>query len=165
MKASFVTLVFLIATASSCFAGGNTSIVDIDKVTSIKIEKERIVIVGSGMIRKRVMTDAEHADDSAFGQPALWFHAKVRDCNFEVIPYHMRSDVKGVPGPSPDDISPEMKAQSMKWWAGTLATAKEIRSGDSVTIGYQREKMTITSVFVTNVVGSGSLRVREVVKE
>ena len=32
--------------------------------------------------------------------------------------------------------------------------------GDAITIGYQREKMTITSVYVTNV-GSGRLRVRK----
>jgi hypothetical protein len=142
-------------------AGGNSSIVELDKVTSIKIEAERIIIVGSGMLRKRVMSDAEHGDRTAFGQPTQLLHAKVTDCEFVVIPYHNRSDVKGVPGPDPEDMTAEMKAQSMKWWADTLASAKEIRVGDAITIGYQREKMTITSVYVTKIVGSGSLRVRK----
>ena len=142
-------------------AGGNTSIVDLDKVSSIKIEAERIVIVGSGMLRKRVMSNVEHGDSKAFGQPTQMLHAKVTDCKFEVIPYHLRSDVKGVPGPDPKDMTPEMKAQSTKWWAGTLERAKQIRVGDAITIAYQREKMTITSVYVTHIVGSGSLRVRE----
>ena len=161
MKASLLASVLLTVTLQHSFAGGNTSIVELDKVASIKIEAKRIVIVGSGMIRKRVMSDAEHGDGSAFGQPAQWLHAKVTDCEFEVIPYHSRSDVKGVPGPDPENITPEMKAQSMKWWADTLARAKKIRVGDAITIGYQREKMTITSVYVTNIVGSGSLRVRK----
>ena len=52
----------------------------------------------------------------------------------------------------------ELKEKSKEWWAGTLANAKQIKEGDAVTIGFQREKMTITSVYVTNVVGSGSLR-------
>ncbi len=87
------------------------------------------------------------------------------DCEFEVIPYHIRSDVKGVPGPDPENITPEMKARSMKWWAHTLARAKEVRVGDTITISYQREKMTITSVYVTNVVGSGGLTVRKAKKD
>jgi hypothetical protein len=165
MKTSIVTFALLIATSQLSFAGGNTSIVELDKVTSIKIEGERIIIVGSGMLRKRVMTDAEHANDTAFGQPALWFHAKVTNCEFEVIPYHLRSDVQGVPGPDPKDVTPEMKAQSEKWWKDTLASAKEIRVGDAITISYQREKMTITSVYITNIVGSGSLRVRKAEKD
>ena len=142
-------------------AGGNSSIVELDKVSSIKIEDERVFIVGSGMIRKRVLSDAEHGDGSVFGQPAQWLYAKVNECKFEIIPYHHRSDVKGVPGPDPDNLTPEMKAQSMKWWEGTLERAKEIKVGDAITIGFQREKMTITSVYVTEVVGSGSLRVRK----
>jgi hypothetical protein len=67
--------------------------------------------------------------------------------------------VKGVPGPDPDKITPEEKAMSLKWWAGTLAKAKKIQAGDAITIGYQREKMTITSVYVTHIVGSGSLSI------
>ena len=161
MKTSLVTFALLIAAPQLSFAGGNTSIVELDKVASVKIDAERIIIVGSGMIRKRVMSDAEHANGSAFGQPALWFHAKVSDCEFEVIPYHSRSDVKGVPGTGPENITAESKAQSMKWWADTLVSAKEIRVGDAITIAYQREKMTITSVYVTNIVGSGSLTVRK----
>jgi hypothetical protein len=165
MKTSLLTFAFFSVTLFHSFAGGNTSIVELDKVTSIKIEAERIFIVGSGMVRKRVMSDAEHGNDSVFGQPAVWFHAKVTDCEFEVIPYHMRSDVEGVPGIDPENVTPEIKAKSMKWWAGTLAKAKEIRVGDAITIVYQREKMTITSVYVTNIVGSGSLSIRKGVKE
>ena len=32
--------------------------------------------------------------------------------------------------------------------------------GDKLQIGYQRERMTITSVYVTHIVGSGSLTVQ-----
>ncbi|MDA7510068.1 hypothetical protein N8766_05085 [bacterium] len=159
MKTSLLVCALLFATLQNSRAGGNTSIVELHKVSSIKIEDERIVIVGNGMIRKRVLSDAEHGDGSAFGQPVQWLHAKVTECEFEIIPYHSRSDVKGVPGPNPENLSPEMKAQSMKWWAGTLANAKKIRIGSPATIGYQHEKMTITSVYVTHIVGSGSLSV------
>ncbi|MEM7386317.1 MAG: hypothetical protein AAF514_15355 [Verrucomicrobiota bacterium] len=165
MKTPLLALFILLTTLQLSPAGGNTSIVDLDKVTSIKIESERIVIVGSGMLRKRVMSDAEHGDDTAFGQPAQWLHAKVTDCEFEIIPYHSRSDVKGVPGIDPDNITPEMKAQSMRWWEGTLAKARGIKTGDAITIGYQREKMTITGFYVTHILGSGSLSHRAVEKD
>ena len=78
-----------------------------------------------------------------------------------MVPYHIGDDIEGVPGPSPKNMTPEMKAQSMKWWAGTLADAKKIKAGDAITIGFQREKMTITSVYVTHVIGSGSLMLKE----
>ena len=58
-----------------------------------------------------------------------------------------------------------MIAQSMKWWADTLVHAKKIKVGDALTIGYQREKMTITSVYVTHIVGSGSVRVSKPSKD
>lgn len=119
---------------------------ELDRVASIKIGAEKISIVGSGMIRKRVMSDVEHGDDSAFGQPAQWLHGKVSDCEFEVIPYYSRSDVEGVLGPGRANRTPETKAQSVKWWKDTLARAKEISVGDAITTGYQREKMTITSL-------------------
>lgn len=165
MKTYLLVFAFITATLQHSFAGGITSIVELDKVTSITIEAERIIIVGSGMLKKRVMSDAKHCDGTAFGQPTQLLYAKVTDCEFEVIPYHIRSDVKGVPGPDPENITPEMKARSMKWWADTLAKAKEIRVGDAITISYQREKMSITSVYVTKIVGSGGLRVRKVEKD
>jgi hypothetical protein len=165
MKTSLLIVTFLTAMLQLSFAGGNSSIVDLDKISSIKIEAERIIIVGSGMLRKRVMSDAEHGDSSVFGQPAQMLHAKVTDCEFEIIPYHKRSDVAGVPGSGPDHMSEEMKARSMKWWADTLAGAKEINVGDAITIGFQREKMTIISVYVTKVVGSGSVTHKKAMKE
>ena len=128
MKTSLVTFALLIAMPQLSIAGGNTSIVELDKVTSIKIEAERIIIIGSGMLRKRVMSDAEHGDGTAFGQPTQLLYAKVTDCEFEVIPYHSRSDVQGVPGPDPKDITPELKAISMKWWADTLKTNRALQS-------------------------------------
>ena len=157
-KRTLLTLLAFITTLQVSLAGGNTSIVNLDKVSSIKIDAEKITVVGSGMLRKRVMSDAEHGNDNAFGQPAQWFHAKVTDCVFEIIPYHHRKDVEGVPGPDLDNLSPEEKKQSMTWWKDTLKSAQKIRVGDAITIGYQREKMTIVSVYVTHIVGSGSLR-------
>lgn len=158
MKTFLFPLALLIAMPLVSHAGGNTSVVELDRVASIKIGAQRITIVGSGMIRKRVMSDAEHGDGSVFGQPAQWLHAKAIDCEFEVIPYHKRDDVEGVPGPAPKHMTPEMIAQSEGWWEGTLADAKKIKVGDAITIGFQREKMTITSVSVNHIVGSGSLR-------
>jgi hypothetical protein len=45
----------------------------------------------------------------------------------------------------------------MKWWKGTLEVAKKIKEGEALTIGYQREQMTFTSYFVSQIIGSGSL--------
>ncbi|MGC6465745.1 MAG: hypothetical protein ACON5N_09180 [Akkermansiaceae bacterium] len=160
MKTINIIACSLLLSLLPCLAGGNSSIVDLDKVTSIKIEDGKITIVGDGMIRKRVISDQAHGDAKVFGQPAQMLHAKVRDCTFEIVPYHVGDDLKGVPGPAPKDMTPEMKAQSQKWWQGTLESAKTIKVGDAITIGYQREKMTLTSVWVSHIIGSGSLRLR-----
>ena len=164
MKTPILTLALITSLFQFAFAGGNTSIVDLKKVSSIKIEENKITIVGSGMLRKRVMTDAAHGDSTCFGQPTQMLHAKVTDCVFEIVPYFVRSDLKGVPGPDPNNLTPEMKAMSEKWWAGTLAVAKNIKVGDAIGIGYQREKMTLTSVYVTKIVGSGSLSIQKIAK-
>jgi hypothetical protein len=157
MKTIILTASLITALIQASFAGGNTSVVDLDKVTSIKIEGNKITIVGSGMVRKRVASDAEHGDASVFGQPAQMLHAKAVDCIFIIVPYHVNEELEGVPGPSPRNMTDEMKAQSMKWWKGTLEVAKKIKEGQALTIGYQREQMTFTSYFVSQVIGSGSL--------
>lgn len=159
MKLPILTLALITSLIQFACAGGNTSVVDLKKVSSIKIEENRITIVGSGMLRKRVMTDAAHGDSTCFGQPTQMLHAKVTDCIFEIVPYFIRSDLKGVPGLDPNTLTPEMKAMSEKWWAGTLDVAKNIKVGDAIEIGYQREKMTLTSVYVAKIVGSASLRI------
>lgn len=150
-------MVLIAFTLLPSWAGGNSSVVELDKVTSIKIEENKITIVGSGMIRKRVMSDAGHGDTSVFGQPAQTMYAKVSNCTFEIVPYHVNDDLLGVPGPSPKEMTEEMKAQSQKWWEGTLSKARMIKTGDAITIGYQREIMTLTSVWVSKIIGSGSL--------
>lgn len=159
MKTTILTLALITSLMQLTCAGGNTSVVDLKKISSIKIEENRITIVGSGMLRKRVMTDAAHGDSTCFGQPTQMLNAKVTDCIFEIVPYFVRSDLKGVPGPDPKNLTPEIKAMSEKWWAGTLDVAKKIKVGDAIEIGYQREKMTLTSVYVTKIVGSGSLKI------
>lgn len=161
MRTSLLTFALLIATPLLALAGGNTSVVDLHSISSIKIEKNRILIVGSGMLRKRVMSDAAHGDSTCFGQPTQMLHAKVTDCTFEIVPYHVDDELIGVPGPAPKDMTPKMIAQSEKWWADTLAHAQKIKVGDAVTIGYQREKMTLRSVYVTKIIGSGSVRVSQ----
>ena len=157
MKTIIPTASLIFALLQFSFAGGNTSVVDLDKVTSIKIKENKITIVGSGMIRKRVASDAEHGDSSVFGQPAQMLHAKAVDCTFVIIPYHVNEKLEGVPGPSPRNMTEEMKAQSMKWWKGTLEAANKVEEGEALTIGYQREQMTFTSYFVSQIIGSGSL--------
>ena len=63
MKSYILTLVIITSLLQFVFAGGNTSIVDLKKVSSIKIEDHKITIVGSGMLRKRVMTDTRPFSD------------------------------------------------------------------------------------------------------
>ena len=157
MKTIILTVSLITSLIQFSLAGGNTSVVDLDKVTSIKVEGNTITIVGSGMIRKRVASDAKHGDASVFGQPAQMLHAKAVDCTFVIVPYHVNEKLKGVPGTSPRNMTDEMKTQSMKWWKGTLEVAKKIKEGEALTIGYQREQMTFTSYFVSQIIGSGSL--------
>ena len=165
MKNILPTVALLIATLQLSFAGGNTSVVRLDKVTSIKIEAKKIIIVGSGMVQKRVMSDAEHGDSTALGQPTQWLHAKVTDCEFEIVPYFTRSETLRVSGPDSEKIALEMKAKSKEWWAATLARAKEFEIGDAISIGYQGEKMTLTNFYVTKIVGAGTIQPREVEKK
>ena len=54
-----LVLGFVLALPQLGLAGGNTSIVEIDKVSEIKIEKKRIIIKGSGVIKRRVLSTKE----------------------------------------------------------------------------------------------------------
>ena len=142
-------------------AGGNSSLVDLDKVTSIKVDKDKITIVGDGKVRKRVFSDKEHSETTIFGQPAQWQVTKVTGCTFELVPYSSRHDVAGVPGPSPDEVTPEMRKMVERQFAGILATAKSLKVGDAVRIGYQEDRTIILGYKITHIVGAGSLSKKE----
>lgn len=138
-------------------AGGNSSIVEIDKVTEIKVEEKKITIKGSAVIKRRVMSTAEKGDTTVFGQPAQWLHAKVKEAVFEVVPY-FTPGIEGVPTGGHTDE--ELKRQSDKWWVTTHADAAKIKKGGAVTIGYQGDQTTINGVRVTRIVGYGSVAVK-----
>ena len=158
MKTLMLCLGLLVGSVQFALAGGNSSLVDLDKVKSIKIEKGKITIVGDGMVKKRVFSDEEHKDSTIFGQPAQWQVTKVRDCTFEIVPYDTRADVAGVPGGGPDQVTPERKKQNDAQFAGLVAIARTINAGDAVHIGYQRDRTILLGYKITHIVGAGSLR-------
>ena len=50
MKTRTLLLALLAGSVQFALAGGNSSIIDLDKVKSIKIEDRKITIVGDGMV-------------------------------------------------------------------------------------------------------------------
>jgi hypothetical protein len=59
MKTACLTTSLLLGIAQFSVAGGNSSLVELDRVISIKIEKEKVTIIGDGIIRKRVISDQQ----------------------------------------------------------------------------------------------------------
>ena len=157
MKTPLFVLCAIIALSQIVRAGGNTSIVEVDRVSEITIEDDRIIIKGNAVIKRRVLSTKEKGDTSVFGQPAQWLHAKVENAVFEVVPYFTHG-IEGVPAGNNEE---ELKRLSEEWWKSIHAAAKEIKKGDSVTIGYQGDRTTILGYHVTKIVGYGSVSVKE----
>ena len=157
MKPRLLCALSLLLMAPLLLAGGNTSIVELDKVTEIKVEAKKITIKGRGVVKRRIMSTLEKGDSTVFGQPAQWFHAKVDDAVFEVIPY-FAPGIRGVPtgGHSQEDL----KRLSAKWWVDTHAKGSQIKKGDRLTISYQGDVTTLNGVIVTKIVGYGGLVLR-----
>lgn len=139
-------------------AGGNSSLIEIAKVKSVKIEEGKITIVGDGIIKKRVFTDEENKDSTIFGQPAQWQVTKVRECTFEVVPYGVRADIAGVPGGGPENMTPERRKKMDAYFAKLVGVAKTIKPGDAAHIGYQSDRAVLLGYKITHIVGEGSLR-------
>jgi hypothetical protein len=158
MKTPLVVLCSIIALSQIVRAGGNTSIVQVGRVSEITIEDQRIIIKGNAVIKRRVLSAEEKGDTSVFGQPAQWLHAKVENAVFEVVPY-FTPGIEGVPTGSNNEE--ELKRLSEEWWKSIHTAAKEIKVGDSVTIGYQGDRTTILGYRVTKIVGYGSVSVKE----
>jgi hypothetical protein len=139
-------------------AGGNTSVVQLAKVTSIVIEDQRIVFRGHGMVMARVITDQEHGDASVFGGPAQMLHARVEDGEFEVRPYFAEAvDASSKLSGVSEEERKEYFEKGQKWWKETVAKVREMKVGDAVTIGYQGDEMTLKGFRVVKIVGVGSI--------
>ena len=153
MKSLYVCLVSIFALPLFVLAGGNTSIVEIDKVSEIKIEERMITIKAGAVIRRRVMSTAEKSDTTVFGHPAQWIHAKVDNAVFVIVPY-FTPGIEGVP--TGGHAKDELKRQSEELWKHTLAQAAQIKTGNAITIGYQGDQTTINGVRITEIIGFGS---------
>lgn len=154
------TLALAIFTTQWAQAGGNTSIVEISSVTSVKIEEQKITIVGTGVVRFPVMTTTEHQthSDEILGQKIQWVYAKTTSGVFEIIPYFSRDDIEGVG--TGGHASQELKTLGAKWWAEAVETCKRIKAGDRITIGYQGDLRLIGGYQVKSAVGWGSVTIR-----
>ena len=83
---------------------------------------------------------------------------KEAQANLKKMGFHFVTDeseeFEGVPsGPDRE----KARALSEKWWGWTLETARKLKAGDAVTIGYQSERLTIRGFVVTAITGAGSL--------
>jgi hypothetical protein len=58
-----------------------------------------------------------------------------------------------------EEIPEAARAQIRTHWDSLIAKAKQVKVGDAVSIGYQRDKITISGVHVTHIVGAGSLSI------
>ena len=153
----FLTLIGLFASASIVLGGGNTSIVHLSEVHSVKIEPRKITIVGSGYVEFRVMTDLETATSNVFGQRAQQVRAKTSRGTFEIIPYFSDPEINGVP--TGGHAAEELRQLSEKWWVEMQAAYASIRVGDVVTIGYQEDRTTLSEFQVQKITGAGSVSV------
>ena len=159
MNKIFHILLFSIFVSGSAEAGGNTSIVNLSEVHSVKVEEGRITIVGSGLVEFRAMTDKEHQTgaDQVFGQPAQSVRIRVTEGTFEIIPYFSDPAIKGVP--TGGHSAEALKQMSGNWWTDMMKTYKIIKVGDRITIGYQEDKITLSGFQVQSIVGAGGVEI------
>lgn len=123
----------------------------------MKVEPEKITIIGTGHVEFRIMTDREPADSSVLGQPAQFVRAITTRGTFEIIPYFSDSKIIGVPTEGHD--ADELNKLSKQWWGEMKETFGSVRAGDSVTIGYQQDQITISEFRIQRIIGAGSLTI------
>jgi hypothetical protein len=146
-----------LASVSLVLGGGNTSVVHLSEVHSMKIEPEKITIIGTGYVEMRIMTDRQFAASEVFGRPAEMVRSITTRGTFEIIPYFSNSEINGVPTGGHD--RDELRKLSEQWWKETEKTSANFRPGDSVTIGYQEDRITISEFQVKTILGAGSLTI------
>ncbi|MGI9244838.1 MAG: hypothetical protein ACR2RV_28805, partial [Verrucomicrobiales bacterium] len=89
--------------------------------------------------------------------------AKTTHGTFEIIPYYSDPEIVGVP--SGGHEADELKRLSAKWWKEMKVTYTSVRPGDSVTIGYQQDRITISEFQIEKIRGAGSLTINSKAKE
>ena len=123
----------------------------------MKVEPDKITIIGTGYVELRIMTDSEAATNSVFGQPAQLVRAKTTRGIFEIIPYFSDPEIRGVPTGGHD--ADALRKLSTQWWKDMKDTYASVRAGDCITIGYQQDRITISEFQIQRIIGAGSLSV------
>ncbi len=160
LNAVVLSLVGLFAGTLMAPAAGNTSIVHLSEVQSVKVEPGKVTIIGTGHVEFRIMTDREPANSSVFGQPAQLVRAVTTRGTFEIIPYFSDPKIKGVPTGGHD--ADELKKLSKQWWEDMKGGYAKVRAGDSVTIRYQEDQITLSEFRIQKIIGAGSLTIHPI---
>ena len=150
-----LTLSGLFVIATSASAGGNTSIVHLSEVESVKIEPHKITVIGTGYVIFWVVTDSETVKTS--GKSEQLVRVKTSNGIFEIIPYFSDPEIKGVPtgGHSAENL----KQLSDKGWAEMQKSYARISVGNSATIWYQQDRITLSESQVQKITGAGAVDV------
>ncbi len=124
---------------------------------SIKVEPEKITIVGTGYVELRIITDNKAAKSGAYGQPADLVRARTARGIFEIIPYFSNPDIVGIPTGGHD--TEELKKLSKQLWKEKSESYAKVREVDSLVISFQEDRIILSRFEIQKITGAGSVTI------
>lgn len=135
-----------------------TSVAELSNIRSIKIEDDKITIVGDGVFHSRMVTTEANKDSNFVigGQPSIQYTTQANETQFVVTPYTL-------PGygeiPEEDQQAwDETNAMFQKLWEDNLAAVKLLKESGKVTLIFQMEEIRFVSGNLASVEGSGMIQ-------
>ena len=156
MKTIFFAILLLVPVSS--IQAKMISKVDLTKIHSVKVEDDKIVIIGDGVFQSRMVT-TEEGKDSNFviqGQPSIAYKAQGHSVKFVITSHKLLK----IPVNSPKKDHDSVKAynqQITQKWKRSVELAKQLKKGEVVSFAIKGEEVILRNGRLVSVSGSGSI--------
>lgn len=152
--------IFIFLTLSALLqAGGPSSVITLTKIHDIILSDGKIIIISDIICKTAVAAKAR--PDTTVTMQTNEVISEANHVRVTMIPYFSRPDIIGV---CTGDATPEqlLKAHPELFtdnWKSNIEEAKKLKTGQTASIGFQGEMISITGYEIKEIVGWGSLSV------
>ena len=156
MKTIFCAMLSLVLISST--KAKMISKVNLIKIHSVKVEDDKIVIIGDGVFQSRMVT-TEEGKDSNFviqGKPSVAYKAQGYSIKFVISSHRLLT----IPVDSPQKDQESVKSyneQITQKWNRSVTLAKQLKTGGGVSFAIKGEEVIFRNGKLISVSGSGSI--------
>ncbi|MDQ8192691.1 hypothetical protein [Roseibacillus persicicus] len=149
----------LFLSVSQLRAGGASSTLQFNRISSVEVQDEKIILKGSFIIHMRLVHENSEFFENGRAKNSSEISSRVKEGTVILVPDYSDSTIANlyVGGAKPEDVLKKHKTMFEQLWQMNLESARALGDTQKVSISFQGVRVTITGGRIVEVCGYGRL--------